>query len=134
MKKTYAGSCHCGSVRFEAEIDFEAGTSRCNCSICMKRRNWNTLVKPEQFRLISGEEALSGYSFGTKQGNHSFCKHCGCAPFSSGDVPQLGGAFFAINLGSLDNVTDEEWAAIPITYGDGRNNAWWQPPAVVRHL
>jgi hypothetical protein len=49
-------------------------------------------------------------------------------------VPELGGAFVAINLGSLDDATDEELAASPITYGDGRNNAWWQPPAIVSHL
>ena len=134
MMKTYEGSCHCQAVRFEADIDLEAGTSRCNCSICMKRRNWNVLVKPEAFRLTSGEESLSSYSFGTKQGNHTFCKHCGCAPFSSGDVPQIGGAFVAINLGSLDNATDEELAAAPIRYGDGRNNAWWQSPAIISHL
>jgi hypothetical protein len=134
MKKTYQGSCHCGAVRFEAEIDLEAGTSRCNCSICMKRRNWNILIKPEDFRLISGESALSSYSFGTKQGDHMFCSQCGCAPFSRGEVPQLGGAFIAIHLGSLDSATDEELATAPIRYGDGRNNAWLQPPAIMSHL
>jgi len=134
MKKTYNGSCHCGAVRFEAEIDLEAGTSRCNCSLCTKRRCWNVLAKPEEFRLISGEEVLSGYSFGTKQGNHTFCKHCGCASFSSGDVPELGGRFVAINLASLDDATDEELAAAPIKYADGRNDAWWQPPAVATYL
>jgi hypothetical protein len=133
MLKTYKGSCHCGAVAFEADIDLAAGASKCNCSICTKTRNWGVSVKPEQFRLLSGAAELSDYRFGEAI-HHLFCKHCGVRPFARGNVPQIGGEFVAIQLACLDDASPAELIDAPVRYCDGRNNAWWNSPAETRHL
>ena len=134
MKKTYQGSCHCGAVRFEADIDLSAGTGKCNCSICTKTRAWNALIKPEAFRLHSGDDALADYQFGTKSSHHQFCRHCGVRPFGHGYIEEIGGAYYSINLGCLDDVAVSELVNAPVRYADGRHNNWQSAPAETRYL
>ena len=134
MKKIHAGSCHCGAVRFEANFDLEDGTFKCNCSVCTKLRNWLAMVGPEDFRLLTGEDALTDYQFGAKRIHHLFCRHCGVHSFGWGESPDAGGKFYAVNVNCLDDVDAEELVKAPITYVDGRNDNWQAPPAEVRHL
>jgi len=133
MLKTYQGSCHCGAVRYEADIDLEEGTGRCNCSICAKRRFWGTTVRPEQFRLLDGEEALADYQFSTNSVHHRFCRTCGTPTFGHGFIAEVGGAFYSISLATL-NAAEADLAEAPVKFMDGANNNWWNAPAEVRHL
>lgn len=134
MKKTYQGSCHCGKVRFEADIDLSAGTTKCNCSLCAKTRYWGTIVTPDAFRLLAGEADLSDYQFGSNSVHHLFCKHCSVQSFGRGYVEVIGGHFYSVNIACLDGIDDRELANIPVRYVDGRNDNWESPPAETRHL
>lgn len=132
--KTYTGSCHCGDIRFECDIDLSVGTSKCNCSICTKGRFWKTIARSDAFRLLQGRELLSDYTFGSHSIHHLFCRRCGVKPFGRGHMEELGGEFYAVNVVCLDNATDEELANAPVQYEDGRNNDWNSSPAETRHL
>ena len=133
MKKTYHGSCHCGAVKFEADLDLTQNTYRCNCSICRRTRFWPAVAMPEDFRLLAGEAELSHYLFNTKKNHHYFCKHCGVRAFGVGNETPMG-KMYGVNLMCIDDATDEELAAAPIVYTDGRSDNSQNPPKFFAHL
>lgn len=136
MKRTYHGSCHCGAVTYEADIDLEQGTGRCNCTVCWKQRMWTAGVQPGDFRLLTGEDVLADYgrSGDWGEGHHRFCSVCGIHTHGHGRIEAIGGPYVAVHLNTLDDLPPEELAAAPLSYMDGRNDNWWAPPAETRHL
>ena len=75
----YHANCHCGAVRYTAEIPSltDHKVNMCNCSVCT--RNGYLLVYPERKHVIfhTGYDHLRPYAFGTKKRTHKFCPTCG---------------------------------------------------------
>jgi hypothetical protein len=134
MVKTYSGSCHCGAVRYEADIDLGKGTHKCNCTYCTKVRLWGVIIKPNAFRLLSGEDVLRDYYKEGGATHHLYCSKCAVRSFERGYLEVLGGEYITINLGCLDNMEPAELLGAPVRYMDGRNNDWFSAPAETRHL
>jgi hypothetical protein len=132
MLRTYAGSCHCGAVRFEADLDLAQPSFRCNCSICRRNRFWPAVARPEQFRLLAGEAELTEYLFNTRKNQHFFCRRCGVRPFGVGNDTPVG-KMVGVNIGCLEGVGEAELAAIPIVYIDGLHDRM-QTPEFTAHM
>lgn len=110
----YSGACHCGAVRFEIEAPEKVEVEDCNCSICQKTGFLHLIIPLKQFRLLSGEDDISSYTFNTGVAKHTFCKHCGVKPFYT---PRSNPDGIDINVRCLDKKPE----TIEIMHFDGQN-------------
>jgi hypothetical protein len=112
----YAGSCHCGAVRFEVDAAIDRITE-CNCSVCAKKGILHLRVQPESFRLLAGDAQLGTYQFGTRTAKHHFCTVCGIHTFTR---PRAAPQLYTVNVRCLD---DFDLASVRdrIVAFDGRN-------------
>ncbi|GGB63030.1 aldehyde-activating protein [Blastomonas aquatica] len=81
MHVTVNGGCHCGAVRFEADVAHNVRLLACNCSMCAKTGFQHLIVPHSDFRLLQGGDNLSHYRFGTGAAEHLFCRTCGIRSF-----------------------------------------------------
>ena len=126
MLQTFPGSCHCGVVKFEVDLDLAAPSFRCNCSICRRTRAWAAVARPEGFRILAGEGELTEYLFNTRRNQHFFCRHCGVRPFGYGNDTPIG-RMVGVNIGCLEGVSEEALSQIPVTYVDGMHDSQERP-------
>ncbi|WP_157018742.1 GFA family protein [Mesorhizobium xinjiangense] len=112
----YEGSCHCGRVRFDVEVDLSSPIT-CNCSYCAQRGSILAFTPRGNFNLQSGEAELTSYRFNTNKIEHLFCRNCGMEAFAYGAMPD-GTEMAAINLRCVDGI---DLDALQPTMFDGRS-------------
>ena len=121
-----AGGCHCGAVRFDADIETGAEAHECNCSICAKLGFIHLIVPQSKFRLRQGEDKLTRYTFNTGVAEHFFCSVCGVKSFYR---PRSNPDGWSVNLRCLDQPEKVQARIVPL---DGQN--WEQNAAQLAHL
>jgi hypothetical protein len=105
--QTYAGSCHCGRVRFEVQADLDH-VRVCDCSICRRRGALLHRVAEERLTMLSSWDELATYQFHTHQAKDYFCRTCGILPFRR---PRTAPDVWSVNVRCLEDV---DLDAIPV--------------------
>lgn len=123
---THRGGCHCGAVRFEIDAPRDLEALECNCSRCSQLGYLHLIVPKTRFRLLSGEGALTTYTFNTGVAKHLFCSTCGVQSFY---VPRSNPDGYSVNLRCLDRATIGE---VKITPFDGQR--WEESAGALAHL
>ncbi|OWU84123.1 hypothetical protein ATO6_13740 [Oceanicola sp. 22II-s10i] len=102
------GHCHCGAIRFEAEID-PAEIRICHCTDCQRLSGSafrvNVFADDDRFRLLGGSP--KSYVKIADSGNrrlHAFCADCGTPVYATSEGP--GPKRFGLRVGTLDNAAD----------------------------
>lgn len=118
----YRGGCHCGAVQYEVEGEI-ADLGVCNCSICSKTAYIHWIVPTENFCLLTSEDAVETYEFGTRTAKHWFCRTCGISSFRRSRLQPDG---IDVNVRCLEGVDAERFE---VEHFDGQN---WERAAARR--
>jgi len=115
MLEKREGGCHCGRVRFRAEVDLDL-LSQCSCTMCVKKGIMHLPIFPKDFTLLRGKDVLKVYTFETGTAQHTFCPHCGIHPFY---VPRSQPDKITVNARCLDDIDGP--ALKPTRFFDGKH-------------
>jgi hypothetical protein len=86
------GSCHCGAIRYEAEVD-PASASVCHCADCqvLSGSAFRVTIRaaPGSFRIVAGSPRV--YTKIAESGaprEQAFCEHCGSPLYATSPGPE----------------------------------------------
>ena len=110
------GGCHCGAVRFEAELADGFNTvRRCTCSLCRRRGAVAVSAKLGGVTIRLGADKLSSYRFNTGAAEHFFCSICGIYTHHQ---RRSNPNEYGVNVACLDGVSPFDFAEVPVLDGE----------------
>ncbi|MFS8064267.1 MAG: GFA family protein [Luteimonas sp.] len=112
---THRGGCHCRRVRFEVDAPAALDVLDCNCSVCRMGGFLHLIVPATHFRLLSGADDLTQYTFDTGAAKHRFCRVCGIKSFY---IPRSHPDGVDVNARCLDQGTVGAMTVTPFDDGD----------------
>ena len=117
---TLNGSCHCGAVKFAAELPKGlASARRCTCSICRMRGAVAVTGSIAGFNILQGGDKLGTYRFNTRVAEHHFCTVCGIYTHHRrrSNPNELG-----VNVACLEGVSPFDFADVVVNDGERHSN------------
>jgi hypothetical protein len=102
-------------VRFEVDAPAALDVLDCNCSICRMGGFLHLIVPATRFRLLSGADDLTQYTFNTGAAKHRFCRVCGIKSFY---IPRSHPDGVDVNARCLDPGTVTAMTVTPFDDGD----------------
>ena len=118
MSDRVTGGCHCGAVRFEADlVDGFATIRRCTCSLCRMRGAVAVSAALAGVRITRGAGALTRYRFNTGTAEHYFCSVCGIYTHHQ---RRSNPNEYGVNVACLDGMSPFDFATVPVM--DGENH------------
>ena len=110
-----SGQCHCGAVRFTADVAEPMRGARCDCSICAIKGAVTVGTPLDGLEVTQGKDLLTLYQFNTGTAKHYFCSTCGVKSFY---VPRSHPDGFSVNARCIDSPTVQ---GVKVSFVDGRN-------------
>jgi hypothetical protein len=128
---TFAGSCHCGAVRFRVESEITELTT-CDCSLCVKRNALMAKIPEQALVVLAGENMLTLYEWNTRRAKHFFCRGCGIYVFHR---KRAAPDHYGVNAFCLEGL---DVGSMPVRATEGANmtiedplaNADWPGPRI----
>lgn len=117
MSQTFTGGCQCGKVRYQVQLDL-GEVIACNCSRCGRLGSLLAFAPASDFKLESGENAVTPFEFNHHVIKHYFCSTCGIQSYAVGTNPKTGVDMAAVNARCLDGV---DVSTLRVKHVDGKS-------------
>ncbi|MEY4159449.1 MAG: hypothetical protein RLZZ136_70 [Pseudomonadota bacterium] len=111
----FDGSCQCKAITFRVKLTDGFHTiRRCTCSYCRMRGAIAVSANLNDIEIVTGQDSLTLYQFGTHTAKHYFCARCGIyTHHQRRSNPQQ----YGVNVACLAGISPFDFAEVPVLDG-----------------